>query len=150
MSRKGWDIDFLKMAYLWSQRSTCPRLSVGAVLVKNREVKTTAYNGAPKGVDECTEVGCRVNEADHCTKALHAEQNVIIFSQPQERRNATIYVTHSTCYDCQKMIINSGINRIVYSESYKEDYELARSQGIQIDHIPLKEEIDNFTLIGEK
>ena len=141
-NQKQWDLDFLKMAYIWGQRSTCPRLNVGAILVKNREIKSGSYNGAPKGMPECEEVGCKVNEENHCTRTVHAEENAIIFSDRDDSQGSTMYVTHSTCYDCQKRIINAGIERIVYSESYKENYELARKAGIKITHLPLKEKLD--------
>lgn len=115
--RKDWDKYFMDIAVMVSERSTCPRLHVGAVLVRNRRIKGTGYNGSPKGLPHCDEDGCfMVN--NHCVRTIHAEVNCLMEVAPEEREGATMYVTHSPCPECQKLIITSGVKRVVYLNEY--------------------------------
>jgi len=121
------------IARLVSTRSTCLRRQVGAVIVRDRRILTTGYNGPPRGIAHCDVVGCLREQMgvpsgqrlDIC-RALHAEQNAIIQAALHGvyTEGAMIYVTHQPCFTCAKMIINAGIVRVVYGEGYPD--ELAR------------------------
>lgn len=120
--RKDWDEYFIDIAHKVKERSTCPRLRVGAVVVKNNRIKGTGYNGSPSGMAHCNEVGCLMSD-NHCKRTIHAEVNAILECSPEERKDATIYVTAQPCAECAKIIINSGIKRVVYSQEYEPDYD---------------------------
>lgn len=115
--RKDWDTYFMDIAFEVSERSTCPRLHVGAVLVKDKRIKGTGYNGSPKGLPHCDEEGCMM-VGGHCVRTIHAELNCLLEVAPYEREGATMYVTHAPCPECQKLIITCGIKRVVYAEEY--------------------------------
>ena len=117
--RKDWDNYFMDIAFQVSERSTCPRLHVGAVLVRNKRIKGTGYNGSPKGLPHCDdeENGCYIKN-NHCIRTIHAEVNCILEVSPEERDGATLYVTHTPCPECQKLIITSGITRVVFAKEY--------------------------------
>ena len=107
--RVDWDTYFMNIAKEVATRSTCPRKSVGAVIVKDRRILSTGYNGSIRGMPHCTDVGCDMEDG-HCVATVHAEANAII----QAARNgvcidgADIYVTASPCWNCFKLIANSG------------------------------------------
>ncbi len=131
--RPSWDQYFVEIATQVATRSTCLRRRVGAVIVRDKRILTTGYNGAPKGLAHCEEVGCLreqlgipSGQRQEICRALHAEQNAIIQAALHgvSVEGATIYVTHQPCITCAKMIINAGIRRIVCRESYPD--ELAR------------------------
>jgi len=141
MKRPSWDEYFMEVAEVVRKRSTCMRRQVGAVIVKDNRILSTGYNGAPKGLRHCEEVGCtRANynvpsgERHELCRGLHAEQNAIIqaavFGTAIE--GATIYTTLSPCVLCTKMIINSGIKRIVLREQYNDPLaiEMLEESGI--------------------
>jgi dCMP deaminase len=109
----------MDIAEMVAKRSTCNRLEVGAVLVKNREIKATGYNGAPRGMPDCYEAG-HMMEGGHCIRTVHAEQNVMLFSDRHEREGATLYVTALPCFTCTKLIANSGIREVVYRDVYSD------------------------------
>jgi dCMP deaminase len=133
----------MKIAEQVASRSTCDRKLVGAVIVRDRMILSTGYNGSIRGIPHCSEVG-HMMENDHCVATIHAEANAII----QAARNgmniseADIYVTASPCWPCFKMIANAGIRRICYGEFYRDQriFEYAQKLGIeliQIDsHLP--------------
>ena len=143
--RPGWDEYFMQMAELTATRSTCMRRHVGAVIVVDRHVVATGYNGAPRGLEHCTEIGeCLRNklnvpsgERHELCRALHAEQNAIIQAATlgQSIEGGTIYITCQPCIICAKMIINSGINRIVISNGYPDEFakDILREANITID-----------------
>jgi dCMP deaminase len=120
--RKDWDNYFMDIAFQVRERSTCPRLHVGAVIVKDKRIKGTGYNGSPMGLEHCEddEVGCFIKN-NHCIRTIHAEVNCLLEVSPDERKDATIYVTHMPCPECQKLIITSGIKRVVFAEDYKPE-----------------------------
>jgi dCMP deaminase len=120
--RPSWDEYFLNIAHEVAQRSTCERAQVGAVIVKEKRILTTGYNGSPRGLPHCTEVGCLMDNG-HCIRTLHAEQNAIIQAALHGviTEGATIYVTHQPCFICAKTIINAGISKIVYDREYQDD-----------------------------
>ena len=129
--RPSWDEYFMDMAVLTAKRSTCLRRQVGAVIVKDKHIIATGYNGAPRGVPHCDEKGgClrqQLNvpsgERHELCRALHAEQNAIIQAATlgQSIEGGTIYVTNQPCVICAKMIINAGISRIVVKEGYPDE-----------------------------
>ena len=128
--RPSWDEYFMEMAQLTAKRSTCMRRSVGAIIVKDRHIVATGYNGAPRGIRHCAErggcmrekLGVPSGERHELCMALHAEQNAIIQAATLgvSIEDATIYVTHQPCVICAKMIINAGIKRIVVKEGYPD------------------------------
>jgi len=124
--RPPWDSYFMDIAFQVARRSTCPRASVGAVIVRDKRILTTGYNGSPRGLPHCTEVGCLIIN-DHCVRTLHAEQNAIIQGALHgvDVSHSILYVTHQPCLNCAKMIINAGIERVVYAGDYPDD--IARS-----------------------
>lgn len=102
-------------------RATCPRAAVGCVLVRQHRILTTGYNGAPRGVAHCTEVGCTlVNE--HCMRATHAEANAVVQGALHgvSLESATAYCTHQPCVNCSKLLISAGVAKIVYEEAYPD------------------------------
>jgi len=120
--RPSKDEYFMMIAKLVSLRATCPRLRVGAVAVKDGYILATGYNGAPRGMDHCLDVGCLIVDG-HCHRAVHAEQNVIAMAARKgiSLEGATLYVTHFPCDTCFKLVINAGIKEIVYEEMYPNE-----------------------------
>ncbi len=129
--RPTWDEYFMKMAELTATRSTCLRRHVGAVIVKDRHIIATGYNGAPRGIAHCSEIGGCLREElkvpsgerHELCRALHAEQNAIIQAATlgQSIEDGDIYITNQPCVICAKMIINAGIKRIVVREGYPDE-----------------------------
>lgn len=103
-------------------RSTCGRKHVGAVIVRDKTILSTGYNGSIKGLKHCDEIGCEMIEG-HCVRTTHAEANAIVQSAKNgvSINNAEIYVTASPCYNCFKLIANSGIKAIYYDEFYRDE-----------------------------
>lgn len=142
MSRKSWDEYFLDIAYQVAGRSTCPRLSVGAVVVKDRRIKGTGYNGSAAGLPHCTDEG-HLMMNNHCVRTIHAEVNALLECSPEERRGATIYVTHRPCAECSKLIISSGIARVVYGEGYHTDFDwFTLAPWVELVHLPRQGGLD--------
>ena len=140
MSRPSWDKYFMEIARLVASRSTCLRRQVGAVIVKDRRILTTGYNGAPKNLAHCGEVGClreKMNIApgtcQELCRGLHAEQNAILQAAMHgiSIQNSVLYCTNQPCITCAKMIINSGIVKIFYQNKYPD--ELARQLLVEAD-----------------
>jgi dCMP deaminase len=132
--RPSWDEYFMQITQQVARRSTCLRRHVGAVIVKDKRILATGYNGAPSGFAHCSETGCmRENlhipsgERQEICRGLHAEQNAIIQAALHgvSVAGADIYGTHQPCITCAKMIINAGIKRVICFDSYPD--ELARS-----------------------
>jgi dCMP deaminase len=144
MERPSWDEYFMGIAKLTAERSTCLRRSVGAVIVRDRHIVATGYNGAPRGIDHCAErggclreeLGIPSGERHELCRALHAEQNAIIqaaaFGHGIE--GSTIYITHQPCIICAKMIINAGIEKIIVNEGYPDAYatDILGEAGLKI------------------
>lgn len=145
MNRPSWDEYFMQMAELTAKRSTCLRRQVGAIIVKDKHIIATGYNGAPKGLPHCEELGgcyreklgIPSGERHELCRALHAEQNAIIQAAilGQSIEGATIYVTHQPCIICAKMIINAGISRIVVRNGYpdKMSEDMVREANLEIE-----------------
>lgn len=128
--RPSWDKYFMEIANVVATRSTCLRRQVGAVLVKEKRILTTGYNGAPRELAHCLEVGCLreqlgipSGERQELCRGLHAEQNAIIQAAYHGVSifGATLYCTHQPCITCAKMLINAGIERIIYEEAYPDE-----------------------------
>jgi dCMP deaminase len=136
--RASWDEYFMNIARVVSSRSTCPRKSVGAVIVRDKTILSTGYNGSIRGMPHCTEAG-HMMENGHCVATIHAESNAIL----QAARNGvmidggTIYVTASPCWNCFKEVANSGIRRIVYGEFYRDEriFSVAATLRIELCHL---------------
>ena len=137
--RVDWDTYFMNIARVVATRSTCPRKSVGAVIVRDRRILSTGYNGSIRHMPHCTDVGCDMVDG-HCVATVHAEANAII----QAARNgvcidgADIYVTASPCWNCFKLIANSGIKRIFYGEFYRDEKSLKVAAHCGIELISLE------------
>ena len=139
-TRPSWNEYFLRIAEILATRSTCDRRNVGAVLVKNKAILSTGYNGAPRGLAHCDDAGHEIVEG-HCVRTVHAEANAIV----QAARHgisvdgAIMYLTNSPCYDCFKMMVNGGVKEVIYRDFYMSRYEasgavlkLAKKAGVKI------------------
>jgi dCMP deaminase len=156
--RPSWDEYFMMMAYLASTRSTCLRRRVGAVIVKDRRLLATGYNGAPKGLPHCLDVGCLreemqipAGERHELCRATHAEQNAIAqaASFGVSIEGATIYTTCQPCSLCAKLLINSGIAVIKTCGDYPDPMaqEMLTRAGIRVEKLELN--MDSFERILE-
>ena len=112
---------FMGIAELTAYRSTCDRAHVGAVVVKDRRIIMSGYNGSPAGLAHCDEVGHYLVDG-HCIRTIHAEQNIIAHSAKVgiSLDGATMFVTHEPCFFCLKLLIAAGIKRVIYKNSYKD------------------------------
>jgi len=121
MGRSSWDQYFMDIAKQVSTRATCDRKHVGAVLVRDRTILSTGYNGSIRGLPHCDEVG-HMMENGHCVATVHAEANAILQAAKNGVRidGATLYTTASPCWPCFKLVANSGCVRIVYGEFYRD------------------------------
>jgi dCMP deaminase len=147
--RKSWDHYFMDMAYMAATRATCPRRYVGAILVKDKKLLGSAYNGSPAGTTDCFEDGCMLTEfyeqhngamvkKERCIRTIHAEQNLLLFTDREDRQGSTVYVTDQPCWTCTNMLANSGIVEIVYHRAYNKDHQqvthLLHKKGIILRH----------------
>ncbi len=130
IDRPDWDTYFMDMAYLASKRSTCLRRSVGAVLVKDKRVLATGYNGAPSKTSHCEKTGClreKMNvpsgQRHELCRGLHAEQNAFLQAalHGTSLRDAVLYVTTQPCVICTKMIINAGVTEVIMDGEYPDE-----------------------------
>ncbi len=139
--RIKWDQYFMMQAVLLASRSTCERLSVGAVIVRDKRIIAGGYNGSVAGDDHCIDVGCYLEDG-HCVRTIHAEMNAILqcakFGESTD--NAEIYVTDFPCLQCTKMLLQAGITKINYLRNYhNNDYaqKLIRLKNIELNKIKL-------------
>ena len=148
--RPGWDQYFMKLAWLVAERSTCLRHHVGAVIVRDKRILTTGYNGAASGTTDCLELGCLRNQLNipsgtrhEICRAIHAEQNAIIQAGIHgiNIKNSTIYCTHSPCILCAKMLTNAGIKRFVMCVQYPDDSfkTLFKEAGVRFEVMNIPE-----------
>lgn len=139
MARLSWDEYFMTIAYQVATRATCDRKHVGAVIVRDKTILSTGYNGSIRGLPHCDEVG-HLMENGHCVRTVHAEANAIA----QAARNgvrideSTIYVTASPCWVCFRLIANSGIGRIAFGEFYRDERIFEHSALLGIDLLDLR------------
>jgi len=127
-SRPPWDEYFLEIAKVIAKRSTCDRARVGAVISRNKVILSTGYNGAPRGLPHCDDVGHEIVDG-HCVRTAHAEVNAVAQAAKNgiSIEGATIYQTISPCYDCFKMLVNAGIKEVVYGNFYMSRYEASKA-----------------------
>lgn len=124
-------------------RSTCDRKHVGAVIVRDKTILSTGYNGSIRGMPHCDEVG-HLMESEHCVATIHAETNAIL----QAAKNGVmingseVYITASPCWTCFKMIANAGIKKVYYGEFYRDHkiFDVAHKLGIELIHIPVDQQ----------
>ena len=141
--RPSWDEYFLRMTRIVAERSTCLRRHVGAVLVRNKRILSTGYNGAPSGLPHCGEVGCLRDELGvpsgerhELCRALHAEMNALLQCAVHgvSTKGGTLYGTNQPCSLCAKMLINAGIERVVVLEAYPDEMaeEMFAQAGVEL------------------
>ncbi len=139
----------MDITHLVAKRSTCLRRQVGAVLVKDKKILATGYNGAPSRLDHCLDTGCLrekmkipSGERHELCRGLHAEQNAIIQAAYHgvQIKGATLYCTNHPCIICSKMIINAGIERVIYEEGYGDELakKMLKESGIQVERFMRK------------
>jgi len=135
MPRPTWDEYFMNIAKQAATRSTCDRKSVGALIVKNNQILATGYNGSLKGSKHCDEIG-HLMEGSHCVRTVHAEANAIVQAAYHgiSINGSTLYSTASPCFNCFKLMVNSGIKRIIFGEFYRDEkiFEFAKEIGIEL------------------
>lgn len=148
MQRPSWPEYFMAITKLVATRSTCLRRHVGAILVKDKRILASGYNGAPSGLKHCEEVGCLrtdssipSGERHELCRGLHAEQNVIIQAAYHgiSIKDAILYCTNKPCVICTKMIINAGITKIYYEDGYDDPLsdQMLREAGLEIERLTL-------------
>jgi dCMP deaminase len=139
-NRLTWDEYWMNIVEQVGKRSTCMRRNIGAVIVKGNIIVSTGFNGAPRGLPHCIEIGCLRNELKipsgtmhEICRGVHAEQNAIIRGDPLRMEDGTLYVNAKPCKICAKMIVNAGIKRVVYVEIYPDDegMKILKDAGIE-------------------
>ncbi len=138
--RVSWKDYFMNIAREVATRSTCVRKHVGAVIVREKTILSTGYNGSIKGLPHCDEVGCEMVDG-HCVRTTHAEANALVQAAKNgiQINQSEIYVTASPCYDCFKLIANAGINVIYYDEFYRDKRIIEKSKEIGIQLVSLED-----------
>ena len=138
--RVSWKNYFMNIAREVATRSTCDRKHVGAVIVREKTILSTGYNGSIKGLPHCDDVGCEMVDG-HCVRTTHAEANAIVQAAKNgiQINQSEIYVTASPCYDCFKLIANAGINVIYYDEFYRDKRIIEKSKEIGIQLASLED-----------
>ncbi|MBP7216062.1 MAG: cytidine/deoxycytidylate deaminase family protein [Candidatus Omnitrophica bacterium] len=142
-TRPSWDEYFLEVSALVAKRATCLRRKVGAVLVKDKRILATGYNGAPSGLEHCLDIGCLrerlkipSGERHELCRALHAEQNALIQASLHgiSVQGSTLYATNQPCVICAKMLINAGIKEIVIIDGYPDELamDFLKKAGIRV------------------
>lgn len=136
--RPGWDDYFMAVARIIATRSTCDRLHTGAVLVKNKRIISTGYNGSPPGLSHCDGEDGHLMEDGHCVRTIHAEHNAILQAAAnpgQSTDGATLYTLYSPCIHCAKYVVAAGIKRVVIGNIYRNDAVLDYLQkaGLEVE-----------------
>ncbi len=138
--RPSWDQYFLKLAMLVSERATCPRMHCGCVLVKDRQILSTGYNGSIPGDGHCEDIGCYIVD-NHCIRTIHAEMNAILqcSSHGIMTKGASAYVTNMPCTNCAKALITAGIVEIIIFSDYHDTLaeEFFSIAGIKIKRLEI-------------
>jgi dCMP deaminase len=139
-SRVDWHTYFMNIAVQAATRSTCDRKHVGAVIVRDKTILSTGYNGSIRGMPHCDDVG-HLMDSGHCVATVHAEANAIIQAAKNGVRigNSEIYTTASPCWNCFQLIANAGIESIYYGEFYRDERSLEVAKQLGIDLIDLRE-----------
>ena len=138
-NRVSWEKYFINIAVEVSKRSTCDRKNVGAVIVKNKMILSTGYNGSIRGLPHCDEIGHEMVNG-HCVRTTHAEANAIVQAAKNgvKIKGSEIYVTASPCYDCFKLIVNAGILKIFYLEFYRDERILKYAKDSKVKLVNLE------------
>jgi len=148
-TRPTWDQYFMTITRQVAERSTCTRAKVGALIARDKNILASGYNGSPAGMPHCTDVGCLVYTSttpsgeieENCFRTIHAEINAIAQAAKNGAtiRDADIYITHTPCIHCFKVLINTGIRRIVYERVYKLHTleEMLRHTSVELRHVEL-------------
>lgn len=137
VDRYSRDEMLMRVAVIISNRGTCNRAQVGAVIARDGRIISTGYVGAPIGLPHCLEVGCDVSEFSGCLRTVHAEANAITFAARYgiATEGAELYCTHSPCSNCTKLIINAGISRVVYEMQYRDIKPLGMLAAVGIEAV---------------
>ena len=147
--RLTWDQYFMTITQQVAERSTCNRAKVGAVIVRDRNILATGYNGAPAGMPHCTEAGCLIYESktpygeveQNCFRTIHAEINAIAQAAKNGSniKDSSIYVTHTPCIHCIKVFVNTGIKTVYYESPYKLNTleEILRNTRVHMEKVQL-------------
>ena len=154
MSRMPWPQYFMNITRLVAERSTCTRRKVGAIAVKNKRILATGYNGAPRNMRDCLEVGCLreqlgipSGQRHELCRGLHAEQNVIIQAAVHgiSLEGATIYCTHQPCLICTKMLLNCGVVSVLYASPYPDPMaeEMFAEAGVELARLVVPHDGEN-------
>ena len=146
--RPTWDQYFMTITRVVAERSTCLRAKVGAVIVRDKNILATGYNGSPAGLPHCLDVGCLIYRSttpsgeieENCFRCIHAEINAIAQAAKNGAsiRDGDIYITHTPCIHCFKVLINTGIKRIFYEKPYKLETldELLQYADVTLEQVP--------------
>ena len=136
--RVSWDVYFMNIAREVSRRSTCDRKFVGAVIVRDRVILSTGYNGSVRKLPHCDDLGHMMVDG-HCVRTIHAEANALVHAAKNGTAvdAAMIYVTASPCWNCFKLICNAGIQRIVFGEFYRDERVFSTSKALGIELVDL-------------
>ena len=147
--RLTWDQYFMTITQQVAERSTCNRAKVGAVIVRDRNILATGYNGAPAGMPHCTDAGCLIYESktpygeveQNCFRTIHAEINAIAQAAKNGSniKDSSIYVTHTPCIHCIKVLVNTGIKNVYYESPYKVHTleEILRNTRVHMEKVQL-------------
>ena len=148
-TRLSWDQYFMTITRQVAERSTCTRAKVGAVIVRDRSILATGYNGSPAGMPHCTEVGCLIYESktptgdieQNCFRTIHAEINAIAQAAKNGAsiKDASIYITHTPCIHCLKVLVNTGIRSIFYEKPYKLETvsDIISHTGVELQSVEM-------------
>jgi len=137
--RPSWDEYFMGIAELAASRATCLRRQVGAVIIKDKRIISTGYNGAPSGMKHCLELGCLRDKLKipsgtkhEICRGVHAEQNALLFAKGVDLTDASLYCTNQPCVVCAKLIIQSGITEVIYRDPYPDKLALQMFQDAKV------------------
>lgn len=148
-NRPSWDQYFLKLAMLASERATCPRMHCGCVLVKDRFVLSTGYNGSLPGQEHCEDIGCLIVD-NHCVRTNHAEINALIQATTHgvNVKGATAYITNMSCTTCAKALIAAGIKRVVVFSDFHDTLatQFYTQAGVEIVKLPIPDKLIDYDL----
>jgi dCMP deaminase len=146
-ARASWDEYFMNIATEVSSRATCDRKHVGAVIVRDKSILATGYNGSVRGLGHCDDEG-HLMEEGHCVRTVHAEANAIVQAARNGMRieGASIYVTASPCWGCFRLIANAGIVRIVFGEFYRDQKIFDVSQKLGIELVDFSQSVEKATI----
>lgn len=133
-NRATWDTYFINIAREVATRATCPRKHVGAVVVRDNTILATGYNGSIRGLEHCDDAGCLIEDG-HCVRTIHAEANAVAQAAHNgvSLRQSTVYVTASPCWGCFRLLVNAGINRVIFAEFYRDERVLAVAKQLGIE-----------------